>query len=60
MKLTTLTRSQAVTMTGWRLPSGYRWYLAQGLEWYPTYGDMVCTWAGDNGLFAVIGTQRKV
>lgn len=57
MTIELITRVRAVKLTGIRVPYGMHWYLASGLQFYPSYGDFSHTWAGSDGLQAVIGKQ---
>ncbi len=59
MTITLITRVQAGKLTGYRLPYGMHWYQVSGLEFYPNYGDWSHTWAGDDGLNAVIGKRKQ-
>lgn len=59
MTIELITRVQAVKLTGIRLPYGMHWYLATGLQFYPTYGDWSHTWAGDNGLTALLASRKQ-
>lgn len=54
----TITRTQAVKLTGLRLPYHMNYYLLEGFQFYPNYGDFKMTWAGATGLSAVIGNQK--
>jgi len=53
-----ITRTEAVKIVGRKLPYFMNWYLLTGLQYYPTYGDYAMTWAGENGLTAIIGKQK--
>jgi len=59
MTTTPITRTQAVALTGLRLPYHHNWYLVTGLQWYPTYADYAHTSATANGLTAVIGKRAE-
>lgn len=60
MTISLITRTQAERLTGTRkLPAGMRWYQVSGLQFYPNYGAWSFTWAGDDGLNAVIAAHRQ-
>lgn len=59
MTIKLITRKYAVQITGFNLPSGYRWYQVVGIEFYPTYGDWSQVWAVDSTLQAVIGKRKS-